>query len=612
MRLCYDIETNGLEPDTIHCMVIYNLDNNQTYKFSDVDPAHMGILDGIRMLQKADLLVGHNIISFDNYWIKQLYNIDLSNIKIHDTLIMSQVLRYKRQHRHGLGAWGQFLKNRKIEFDQWHSYTKEMMKYCVQDVHLNVDVYHYLVKEFKAIAQKNKLIVKGLQVEHAAAIFNTRTRERGWNFDLDKAQANLKYMRSKMSKIEKIMEPKLGMRKIYIDKLPKTPKYTKKGWYTATSARLLSEYLHKTVKPEDAVSTCPPIQPGQEFQRSRQEQITMGSMDLVKEWLKSIGWKPDEWVIKKIGFEWIKQSPKLTTTSLVKLGAIGRLIDRYYTLRSRSSVIEGWIDQLKDGRLHGNMWTIGTPTYRCRHEVIVNLPAVSARYGKKLRELFKADENTVLVGADSSGNQLRGLCHYVGNDDFTNEVIYGDQHQRNADALNCSRPVAKSYLYAYLFGAGDGKLGQVLTGKSNAHLGKESRDKFASSIKGLQELRDKLSNVWKNTHYTQGEGWFPAVDGRPVFCPAEHQTLNYLLQSMEGISCKAALDYAMKKIKEENLRAEPRLFYHDEQAWVSHPDDARRVGEILQESFKEAPKEFGINCMDGGDYIIGTSYADVH
>ena len=42
MRLCYDIETNGLEPDTIHCMVIYNLDNNQTYKFSDVDPAHMG------------------------------------------------------------------------------------------------------------------------------------------------------------------------------------------------------------------------------------------------------------------------------------------------------------------------------------------------------------------------------------------------------------------------------------------------------------------------------------------------------------------------------------------------------------------------------------------
>jgi len=218
----------------------------------------------------------------------------------------------------------------------------------------------------------------------------------------------------------------------------------------------------------------------------------------------------------------------------------------------------------------------------------------------------------VVVGADSSGNQLRGLCHYVGNEEFTNEVIYGDQHQRNADALGCSRPVAKSYLYAYLFGAGDGKLGQVLSGKSNATIGRESREKFASSIKGLQELRDKLGKAWKNTHYTQGEGWFPAVDGRPIFCPAEHQTLNYLLQSMEGISCKAAIAYAMEKIEAEGLRAEPRLFYHDEQAWVSHPDDADRVGEILKESFKEAPKQFGIDCMDGGDYVKGTSYADVH
>ena len=54
------------------------------------------------------------------------------------------------------------------------------------------------------------------------------------------------------------------------------------------------------------------------------------------------------------------------------------------------------------------------------------------------------------------------------------------------------------------------------------------------------------------------------------------------------------------------------LLYHDEQAWVSHPDDADRVGEILKESFREAPKMFGITCMDGGDYVKGNSYADVH
>ena len=608
MRLVYDIETNGLTPDKIHCLVAIDLDTEKVYKFADEDIYLPGIMDGIRFLQKADLIVGHNIISFDNYWIKQLYNVDLNKIKTHDTLIMSQVLRYKRKHRHGLGAWGEALNNSKIEFDKWMHYSEEMMRYCVQDVKVNILVYRHLSKEFEAIAAKNPLIVKGMQVEHSAAVFNARVREKGWNFDTDKGKRNLENMRSRMSEIERIIEPKLGYKTIYIDKTPKTPKYTKNGNYTATSARLISEFLGKKIETTDTHL----MQPGTEFQRSKQEKVTMGSMDLVKDWLKSIGWQPDDWVVQKVGFEWIKKSPKLTTTSLEKLGENGKLVDEYYTLRSRSSVIEGWISQLKDGRLHGNMWTIGTPTYRCRHEVIVNLPAVTARFGRELRELFIADDNTVVVGADSSGNQLRGLCHYVNNEDFTNEVIYGDQHQRNADALGCSRPVAKSYLYAYLFGAGDGKLGQVLSGKSNATIGRESREKFASSIKGLQELRDKLGKAWKNTHYTQGEGWFPAVDGRPIFCPAEHQTLNYLLQAMEGISCKAAIAYAMEKIEAEGLRAEPRLFYHDEQAWVAHPDDADRVGEILKESFKEAPKEFGIDCMDGGDYVKGSSYADVH
>ena len=67
-----------------------------------------------------------------------------------------------------------------------------------------------------------------------------------------------------------------------------------------------------------------------------------------------------------------------------------------------------------------------------------------------------------------------------------------------------------------------------------------------------------------------------------IYVPSDHQALNYLLQSAEGITCKAAVSYQMEKIKAEGLRAEPRLFYHDETAWVSHPDDAERVGQILK------------------------------
>ena len=610
MRLVYDIETDGLlhEYTKIHVIVAHNLDTGAVYCYSDDDTLHGSIRDGVQLLSNASLLVGHNIIGFDNVAIDRLYGTTLNQIKCHDTLIMSQVLRYKRQHKHGLKGWGEFISNSKIEYDDWSAYSKEMLRYCKQDVALNVDVYNRLTAEFKKIADKRPLIKQGMQVEHDTAKFNAIVREQGWNFDVEKAQANLNRMQERMAEIEAVVHPKLGDRKVYIDKTAKTPKFKKNGNYTAVTVRLLSDYFSRPIKEEDTHL----MPAGREFQRYKMEQVTLGSMDLVKDWLLSIGWKPDEYQKRKVGFEWITMGPKLTSTSLEKLGEIGLMIDEYYTIRNRASVIEGWLSKESNGRLHGNMWTIGTPTFRARHEVIVNLPAVSASWGKELRELFIADEGWVVVGADSAGNQLRGLCHYVGNEDFTNEVRYGDQHQRNADALGCSRPVAKSYLYAYLFGAGDAKLGQVLTGQSNAAKGKKSRDDFAKGIKGLNELREKLSKAWKQTHFQQGEGWFPGLDGRPIFCASEHQCLNYLLQSAEGITCKAAVSYAMDKIQAEGLRAKPRIFYHDEIAYTAHPDDADRVGEILQEAFREAPKMFNVHCMDGGDYVIGQSYADVH
>jgi len=608
MRLVYDIETDGLQATKIHCIVAYNLDTNYIYKYADAEGYHGNIQDGVNLLSGAELLVGHNIIGFDNRVVDDLYNTNLNEQRVHDTWVMSQTLRYKRSHRHGLAGWGEHLGNSKIDFDAWEKFTPEMMKYCVQDVKVNVDIYNKLLEEYSKVYNKNPKIKEGLQIEHDTAKFNAAVKTKGWNFDLVKAIETQKQMQERMKAVEDEVHPLLGTRIVFIDKEPKTPKYKKDGTYNANTCRILSEYLGHTVKPNDTHVMAP----GTEFRRSREEQVTLGSMDLVKEWLLNNGWKPDEYQKKKIGFEWVTTGPKLTTTSLQKQGPIGTMIDEYYTIRNREAVIRGWIESLRDDRLHGNMWTIGTPTFRCRHEVIVNLPAITASWGKHLRELLIADDGYVIVGADSSGNQLRGLCHYVSNPDFTREVIYGDQHQRNADALSCSRPLAKNYLYAYLFGAGDAKLGQVLTGKANAKVGKSSRISFARGIKGLEELRDKLSKTWKSTNYSQGQGWFPALDGRPVFCPSEHQALNYLLQSAEGITCKAAVSYAMQKIKEEGLRAEPRLFYHDEIAYQSHPDDADRVGEILKESFKEAPKLFGVECMDGGDYVIGKDYSDVH
>ena len=617
MRLVYDIEADGLQDEvtTVWMIVAYNIDNKQMYCFSDHGNLQGSIKDGVRFLENADLLIGHNVIGYDSCVLDKLHGSDLISKRTHDTWIMSQVLRYKRKHKHGLEGWGEHLGNSKIDFSKENfkkgndpEIFKEMLRYCKQDVLVNADIYLKLLEEYNKVYQRNPLIQKGLEVEHDTAKFNAMVREQGWRFDVDKANETLMRMISRMTDIEQVLEPKLGLKTVYIDKEPKSAKFKKNGDYNSHTVRHLSEYFGYEVKPSDTHL----LPAGETFQRTKEEQIELGSTELVKEWLLENGWKPDEYQKKKIGFEWVTMGPKLTSTSLKAFGKDGELIDEYYTIRSRKAVIEGWLSKEKEGRLHGNMWTCGTPTFRCRHEVIVNLPAINAEWGKELRELLIADDDWVIVGADSSGNQLRGLCHYVRNGDFTREVIWGDQHQRNAEALDCSRDTAKSYLYAYLFGAGDAKLGTVLTGKSNPSVGAKSRKDFAKGIKGLEELREKLGKIWKRTYYSQGEGWFPALDGRPVFCPSEHQALNYLLQSAEGITCKAAISYAMQKIKEEGLRAKPRLFYHDEQAWVVHPDDAEKVGKILKDSYAEAPKWFAVECMDGGDPAIGVSYADVH
>ena len=73
MRLVYDIECNGLDPDTIWVLVAYNIDTEMMYCFSDHDNLHGSIKDGLNLLSNAEVLIGHNIIGFDNRVFCLLY-----------------------------------------------------------------------------------------------------------------------------------------------------------------------------------------------------------------------------------------------------------------------------------------------------------------------------------------------------------------------------------------------------------------------------------------------------------------------------------------------------------------------------------------------------------
>lgn len=608
MRVTFDIETDGLDATKLWCLILEDIDTGRIMRYTDHSDKYNGdIKTGLAMLQNAELLVAHNGIGFDALQILKIYGIDLYHKKFFDTWIASQVLNYRRPHKHGLAGWGEHLGYPKFEFNDFSNFSEEMMEYCKRDVQLNTVVFKKLMEELTALAEKQPLIRAGISAEMEAAKFDAYCRHYGWQFDTEKGKSTLHDIISRMKYIEGKVEPHLPPITKYIDKIPKTPKFTKKGDYTATTARMLSEYFKKPV----AITDTHMLAAGREFQRKEVVKATLGNMDQVKEYLYSIGWEPDDWKMERGVHGWEKKSPKLTSTSLAKCGEHGVLIDEWTTLRSRKGVLEGWFRELRDGRLHGRLWIVGTPTFRCRHEVIANLPAVNAPWGKDLRECLVAEPGRKIVGADSSGNQFRSLAHYVNDQNLTEQILSGDIHQYNADIIGTDRRTAKTWIYAFLFGAGPTKLGQVLTGKKIVKAGNESIEKYGDAIPGLKGLKDKIETIWKQTSTHGPEGYIPGLDGRRVYTPQPYQTLNYLLQSCEAITTKSAVAYQIAKIREEGLDAQPRLYYHDEVAWSVTEKDAERVLEILTTSFAEGPKQVNVNIM-AGEGSIGNNYADVH
>ena len=144
------------------------------------------------------------------------------------------------------------------------------------------------------------------------------------------------------------------------------------------------------------------------------------------------------------------------------------------------------------------------------------------------RELFVPFPGHVMVGADLEGIELRALGHYLAAFDegaFAEVVCNGDIHQQNADRVGCTRPQVKSLTYAFIYGAGDQKLGHVLhpeySDAQKKALGGDLRRKFLDAIPGLEPLIDAVKLKVRETGKLKG------LDKRPIFCDGEHKSLNF-------------------------------------------------------------------------------------
>ena len=273
-----------------------------------------------------------------------------------------------------------------------------------------------------------------------------------------------------------------------------------------------------------------------------------------------------------------------------------------------------WFNTIEEDNCIHHSCTLATQTGRNAHRGPNLGQVVSAPWA---RELFVPHPGMVMVGADLEGLELRALGHYLSPFDegvFADVVINGDIHQQNADRVGCSRRDVKTITYAFIYGAGDQKLGHSLhpelSDAQKKKLGGELRRKFLDAIPGLEPLIEAVKQK------VRSRGRLRGLDGRPIFCRAEHAALNYLLQSAGAILSKRWVVISQELINNSgltyNIDYTRCAYVHDEQQLSVVPAEADRVAKLLVEAAPQAGDYYSFRVPITAASSIGDNWAMTH
>jgi DNA polymerase I-like protein with 3'-5' exonuclease and polymerase domains len=221
------------------------------------------------------------------------------------------------------------------------------------------------------------------------------------------------------------------------------------------------------------------------------------------------------------------------------------------------------------------------------------------------------------VGADLAGLELRCLAHFMAKYDegaYAKVLLEGDIHTVNQQAAGLpTRNDAKTFVYAFLYGAGDQKIGSIVlpdgTPEEQKRIGKKLKKSFLKKTPALRALREAVTAA-------AAKGYIKGLDGRVLSIRSAHAALNTLLQSAGALIAKQATVIAY-----DNLTTSGMVFGRD-WALVAHVHDelqveckkeiADVVGRVLVQSMQEAGRYFNFRVPIDGEYKHGSNWAETH
>jgi DNA polymerase-1 len=572
-RLIFDIETNGLKPTKVWCIVTLNIDSGEYTAYTE------GQYDLFnKAITLADEVLGHNIIGYDIPACEKLLGTDFSACEITDTLVLSRLANPQRK-AHSLGAWGESLGFPKGDYNDWTNFNPDMLAYCKQDVAVNNEMYKAVLKELKGFSPSS------IELEHKVMRITQQQMRTGWLLDQPKARdlvAGLKEQSFDLEEeVQRVFKPLPTFIKVV------SPKVKKDGTFSTVGLKFLGDAWTNVGGP---------------FSRIDWPVFNLGSRQQIGRYLKHFGWKPKTFT--ETGHAIVSEDILKNVKGIPEAA----LIASYLLVGKRIAQVSSWLEAVDadTGRVHGYVNTNGAVTGRMTHSKpnLAQVPSAGSLYGPECRSCWIVDEGYKLVGIDASGLELRMLAHYMNDADYTNTILTGDIHIANQKAAGLdTRNQAKTFIYAYIYGAGDERIGSIAGG--GRVVGKRLKDSFLKATPALAKLKENVAQA-------ASRGYIQGLDGRKVFIRSEHAALNSCLQSAGAIIMKQALVILDKFATLWKLDYRLVGNIHDEFQVEVKADQADRFGRLAADCITAAGLHFNLRCPLAGDFKVGSNWAETH
>jgi DNA polymerase I-like protein with 3'-5' exonuclease and polymerase domains len=641
--IIFDAETNGLldrKDLKILCGGGLDMDTGEEYRWR---PGQFD--DMAKCLSGYDVILGHNVAGYDiplierfhpGFTFKKLYDTRLVARQRFIATLRGMIYKHrnrarseeKREERYpkrlfprmfsleSLGYLighhkGAFLKDAGVQ----EEFSEPLLDYCMEDIHLTKLVYEWLHEEHNGRPAPPD---EAMYVESCVGYLLGKQERNGVRFDVKAANKLYAKLSAKREAVARRLReeffppwwsPAPGQKEFAAG--------TNTVGYTTPTRTYKVKNPHRLAGRE---AGCP-------FTKIELKEFNPASgHHIVDRLTKLYGWKPKEFT-----------SDGMAKTDETVLSSLNyepaKLLTEYALLQKRiGQIAEGkqaWLKLVTDaGLLHGSVMCTGARTSRMSHARpnLAQVPKVSKPYGAECRAMFSPTKpGWSMVGCDASAIDLRMMAHRLAFYDggaFGKTILEGDVHSDWQKITgHHTRDGQKTCTYAFIYGAGDTKLGTIFLEDWNdptrkrpplssaLSLGREIRRRLMKNVYGLETFVRAAKKAHKR-------GWVTGLDGRIIECKSEHGVLNDVFQSDAAIVMKMARMITWEKFAEQGLvhgvDFEVLLDVHDEHQFGCRPGIEEPIGETARLGLREAGERLRVRVPIEGKWKAGKTWADTH